>query len=221
LKGHEGRVLSVTFSADGRRLISGSEDTTSLVWDITGPLGGKKPVPLSSANLDTLWTALASDAAAPAYQAIRSLSAAPKDFVPLLQRELPPIKPVDEEHVKRLIADLASAKPAECEKAAGELKRMVDAVAPALRKTLEDHPSAQVQRWLRELVESYDRQDTDPSRERRREMRALEALELSGTSQARSFLEELAKGVLTAWRTREAKAALTRLADSVPSPAGQ
>ena len=34
--GHRGRVYQLAFSADGRTLVSASEDTTTLVWDVTG-----------------------------------------------------------------------------------------------------------------------------------------------------------------------------------------
>jgi WD40 repeat protein len=35
LRGHHGRVLSLAFTEDGRRLLSGSEDTTALIWDVS------------------------------------------------------------------------------------------------------------------------------------------------------------------------------------------
>ncbi len=44
------------------------------------------------------------------------------------------------------------------------------------------------------------------------QLRALEVLEHIGTAEARSLLEDLAKGVPEARLTREAKASLTRLA---------
>src|SRR5262249_2230181 len=36
LPGHEGPVTCVAFAADGKGLISGSTDTTALVWDVAG-----------------------------------------------------------------------------------------------------------------------------------------------------------------------------------------
>ena len=35
LKGHSGYVLSVSFSPDGKRIVSGSADKTVKIWDIS------------------------------------------------------------------------------------------------------------------------------------------------------------------------------------------
>src|SRR5262249_13159354 len=53
--GHEAGIGGLCFSADGARLISGSEDTTALVWEVTGRLGTKR-APLQPAELDACWT---------------------------------------------------------------------------------------------------------------------------------------------------------------------
>jgi WD40 repeat protein len=44
LRGHLGRVLFLTFSADRRRLVSASEETTAPVWDLAAALPAGTPV---------------------------------------------------------------------------------------------------------------------------------------------------------------------------------
>ena len=34
LKGHDGKVYSATYSADGQRIMTGSKDQTAKVWDV-------------------------------------------------------------------------------------------------------------------------------------------------------------------------------------------
>ncbi|HWW77143.1 MAG TPA: WD40 repeat domain-containing protein, partial [Pyrinomonadaceae bacterium] len=48
LKGHEMKVNALAFSADGRRLVSGSDDKRVLVWDVSqaGAAGGAAVAPL-------------------------------------------------------------------------------------------------------------------------------------------------------------------------------
>src|SRR5262249_58559504 len=55
-----------------------------------------------------------------------------------------------------------------------------------------------------------DRQRWSPSPERLRNLRALEALELAATPQARQLLQKLADGAPEAFVTREAEAILER-----------
>ena len=35
LKGHTGSVKSVAFSTDGKRLVSGGQDTLVIIWDVS------------------------------------------------------------------------------------------------------------------------------------------------------------------------------------------
>jgi WD40 repeat protein len=41
-KGQQGAVETLTFAPDGKSLASGSEDTTGLIWDLTGLPRGTK-----------------------------------------------------------------------------------------------------------------------------------------------------------------------------------
>ena len=61
LAGHQGAVLSLAFSTDGKKLVSGGEDTTGLVWDVLGldQHGRLLPVQLSEQGLKDLWDDLA------------------------------------------------------------------------------------------------------------------------------------------------------------------
>src|SRR5262249_9341424 len=119
LRGHKGRILSLTFSADARTLVSGSEDTTALVWNLAGPLGGpkKETTPPTLAELEAAWADLGTADGARAYRGMRLLAAAPAEAVPYLRQQLRPIV-LDEKHLARLIADLDSSRFVVREKAA-------------------------------------------------------------------------------------------------------
>jgi RNA polymerase sigma factor (sigma-70 family) len=43
LSGHWGSIVSLDFAPDGKTLVSGSDDTTALVWDISAVAGGRNP----------------------------------------------------------------------------------------------------------------------------------------------------------------------------------
>jgi sugar lactone lactonase YvrE len=206
--GHKGVVRSLTFFAEGRALVSGSEDTTALVWDLADPLGEA----VTARDLEAAWDDLAAEDAGRAYRALRRLAAAPDAAVPYLGKHLRPVPVVDDQRLARLIADLDSDTFAVREQAAGELGRLGDAAAGSCRKALEGRPSAEARRRLEQLLEQEARGRWSPSSERLRALRALEALELAGGEGARRLLGELAGGMPGAWLTEEARAALERRA---------
>jgi hypothetical protein len=96
---HQGRIFSLTFSGNGKTLVSGGEDTTSLVWDLTGRLDGREPPRdrLSAGELDACWTDLAAADAAVGYRAIQHLAAAPAQAVPYIGKLLSPVRPVEKD----------------------------------------------------------------------------------------------------------------------------
>jgi RNA polymerase sigma factor (sigma-70 family) len=213
-RGHKGRILSLTISADARRLVSGSADTTALVWDLSGRLGesGKEAKPPTPAELEAAWAGLAGEDAARAYQALRLLASASAEVVPYLRKHLRPIAVVDAGRLGRLVADLDSPRFVLRQKAAHELEALGSAAEPALRRALAGQPSAEARNRIEKLLEQEARQRSSPSRDRLRQMRSLEALELAGDGEARGLLKELAGGMPGTWLTEQARTALGRLA---------
>jgi hypothetical protein len=195
LAGHAGDVNCLAFGGDGRTLVTGSADTTALVWDLAAPPSPKGP--------DELWADLLAPDGARSWQAICNLAASPAG-VKFLGRALPPVAvPRDEAQVTRLLKALDSDDFQEREAATRELAKLGEAVEPALRRALAGQPSAEARRRLEQILAG------DPA-ERVRTERALEALELSRLAEAEQVLRALAKGHPEARRTQQAKAALGR-----------
>jgi WD40 repeat protein len=211
---HRGEVTSLTFSTDGRTLISGHSDTTALVWDLTGRLAAKGlwGQPLSSGDLAACWSDLAGSDAARAYQTVRRLAASPTEAVPYLRTRLSPVPAADEKRLARLITDLDSDNFAMRESASKELERLGEGVAGFCRKALAGTPSREVRRCLEALLAAQGEAWRAPDPGRLRMLRALEVLEQTGTPEALRLLVALAKGAAEARLTQEANASLRRLA---------
>ncbi len=211
--GHRGGTWALTFSADGRLLVSGNADTTALVWDLTGRRSAKEGVnkTLSPKELDALWDDLGSADAARGFRAVRALAVASEQATVSLGRRLRPVVVADEKRLARLLADLDGEQFEARESAAAELEKLGETALPAYRKALQGRPSAELRRRVQALLEQHEpREEALLPSARLRELRALEILELIGTTEARRVLETLAKGMSEAWLTREANAALSR-----------
>jgi len=89
--GHQGAITSLVFSREGETLISSSKDTTVLLWSLAEQRrqSGVTPRTLTTNKLNSLWDKL-SGPAAPAYQAMLILSAAPRRSVPFLKDHVKP-----------------------------------------------------------------------------------------------------------------------------------
>jgi RNA polymerase sigma factor (sigma-70 family) len=171
LRGHCGAVVSLAFAADGKRLFSGSADTSVLVWDAADfRKAGKEPPRLSAEALDGLWADLASARGEPAFAALRRLRSAPRDAVALLRDRLRPAAAVPPERIARLVADLSDRRFQVREAATRELERLGDLAAPGLRAAQAWKPSLEVRKRLEQLLRKLS--DESPQGERLRELRA-------------------------------------------------
>jgi WD40 repeat protein len=208
LTGHRNTVTSLDFSPDGTRLISGSYDTTALIWDLTGIADKKGAKTLTPERLATLWDKLADVDAGKAWRAGWRLTADPSASVAFLRKHVRPAE-VDAARIAKLLTALESDEFESREAASRELSKLRELAEPAVRKALEAKPSPEARRRLEGLTDKLDGPVTIP--EQARDLRCVEVLEHIGSADARGLLDELGKGAGGARLTREAKAALARL----------
>jgi hypothetical protein len=206
LVGHRGSVWSLAVSSDGRQLLSGSLDTTALVWDLASPLAGQSKVH-TAAEREAAWSDLASTDADRAYGAIRRLGTSPTALV----GQLKPREAVDEARLARLLRELDSDDFAQRSRASESLESLGEGAIAACRMALAAKPSLELHRRLSALAEKQARAWWTDTPSRLREVRVIEALELSGSPQARRELEKLARGAAGYRLTDEARRALRRL----------
>jgi WD40 repeat protein len=201
LKGHQGGVTALAFSAEGLTLASGSEDATALVWDVAG-IGRVHGEP---ADLDEPWEALLGGAPEASRAAAALLSSPGKAVAFLRDRVRPPS--FDRDRIRRRVADLDSDDHEVREIATQELRLAGKAAGPFLKRALSAD-SLEVRRRAGRLL--GDLSGPVPSPLTLRNLRAIEVLEHAG---AREALERLARLPGDSREAREAKEALARLRD--------
>jgi RNA polymerase sigma factor (sigma-70 family) len=211
LTGHQGGVVSLLFTPDGKRLISGSTDTTALTWDVTRLTKREqgRPVPVDGPALEALWGDLAARDASRAFDAFRKLCASPDQATALIKDRVHPASVADNKRLAQLISDLESKRFEVRRKAEVELEGLGDLARPELQKALNGEPPLVLRQRVSRLLEKLSGQTSAGGM--LRELRAVELLELLGSPEARQELQSLSQGAPDARLTREAKEAVERL----------
>jgi RNA polymerase sigma factor (sigma-70 family) len=201
ISGHKDATYTLAFSRDGRHLASASSEAPVFVWDVYGLSGKKRPAAGKLAD------ELASADAAVGFDAVCRLAARGEEAVALCRQLLRPAPPPDEKRFRKLLTELDSSRFSARQRASEELEKLAEEVEPLVRKALREAPALETKKRLEQVLARLK----EPGPERRRQLRALEVLELVATPAARELLNELAGGAPGAWLTRAAAAARDRL----------
>jgi RNA polymerase sigma factor (sigma-70 family) len=207
LTGHQASLLTAAFTPDGRYLLTGSVDTTALVWDVWD--GGRVwPATLSARQMRSAWEELAGADGVAAGEAIARLAATRGQAVRFLGEHLHPVKPPDPDALAKLIANLDDDSFAVRQQAVAGLKKLGERATGALREAAKKGRSLEVRRRAEELLRPYTGLVT--TAEGMRAVRAVEVLERVATPEATELLRRLAGGVRGARLREEARKALGR-----------
>jgi WD40 repeat protein len=195
-------VKGLLLTPDGRHAVTGLGDGTLLVWQLAeAPRRERQDLAFAD-----LWDQLAAADAAKVYAALWQFADGGEAAVAFLSKQVTPAT----NRIGELLQELDHKRFSVRQSAARELERMGPDVVPALLAAQDDSWSLEVRRRVEALVEVCSQ--GKPSAAFLREQRAVQILELIATPAARRELEALAHGAALAPLTREAQAALERLA---------
>lgn len=202
------------FTDDRRRLISGADDGSYLVWDLQKFQEELlTPEPDDPVEPETLWTRLAHEDPRVAYRAIGALASQPAEATALIKDRLKPVassKKIRREDVVPLVEKLLSDDLAARREASAELRRLGAAAHDALRLILNTNKNLTASARNRIKILLASQVDRGPDEELRG-LRAIYVLERIGSPKAVEILDSLAAGARHARQTEEARHALHRL----------
>lgn len=223
LRGHRGAVVSLAYSRDGKRFVTGSYDTSVLVWDMSEltPERRRQMLSLPASEVEELWGQMGRTfyrGSPNVTREIWRLSTVPEQSVPFLaqrlrprtldMKKIPSLRPriLDRKKIPEWIADLESKDREVVREAFNSLLMIGEAAKPALREAQKRTPSSQARGLIWDLLEGRIR--PVPSVDEARELEAIKVLRLIDSDESRALLKKLAGGRPGAALTRAAAAAL-------------
>jgi len=211
LSGHDQRVNSLEYTPNSCRLLTGSDDTTILSWDMTRPEWRSRELvsKLTDEDLARHWDRLRNGTTEEAYRSKWALAGDPMKTVAFLRERLQPEQPFPIERVRAWIVDLDAAQYSVREHASRELLNHFDQAESELRAALKGTTSAEARKRLNQIIASAEVGIPEP--DLLRDLRALEVLEQIGTPEARDVLRRLANDPVVTRISRDAAESLKRL----------
>jgi WD40 repeat protein len=203
LRGHLQDVTALAFTPNGKTLVSASQDSTVLVWDVTGLRTGGK----LSGSAEDLWAALADADPERAGRAVWSMADRPAESLAVLRKHVKAV-PAGKDLVGKFIAQLDDPSYAVREKATRQLASLGPAAEDALARKLQVGVPLEMSRRIEQLLRTI--RAVAPTPGQLQLIRVVEVAERIGTAEARELLRELAAGATGAWLTNQAREALDR-----------
>ncbi len=160
-QGHSLPVTCLEFSRDGSKLVSGSEDCTAIIWNVSDIAKAHKPKTLTAPELNALWRDLASDDAKQAYRAINSLRDSGPQAIELIRARFKP-QAIDLKEIERQIADLGSKDKATGDRAQTALQRIAPQIEPLLDDQLPKQLTPEARRRIEQLLTGISCFETSP-----------------------------------------------------------
>jgi hypothetical protein len=201
--GHHSAVTQLAFTRDGKGIITNA-DLAPVLWDLA-----PQDLPAVDGPADGYWEALATDDGAKAYRLVWALARRPAAAVKLLAAKVRPAElTVPRAQFDRWVADLDSPQFRAREAAEkGLAKAGVGVPVGWLKAALADARSDEQRARLGRVLAAREK----PSPAEWRLGRAVQALELAGTTEARALLKEWSIGPEGTPLVVDARAALGRL----------
>jgi WD40 repeat protein len=201
LNGHRDSVQAISFSPDGRRLLSSGDDSQVYFWSLR-----PKALTNSKRALESIWLELGAEDGPAAYRAVWELSDEP-NAVDFLRAKIAPVKAIDRDNVANLVAYLNSSNFQKRHSATKSLAQIGEPAISALEEAHKSPPSAEVRQRIGDLLQAL-RMTTLAQMQ---QLRAVKAMELVATPSARRLLQDWSAGAEGCRLTESARAAVSRL----------
>ena len=211
-RAEEFRLWCAAFAPDSKTLATGGTGCAVTLWDMA-PRGWERRTVVRAdwRQLERWGAALEGSDGVAAYRAVWSLAAA-DNGVAYLRSQLPIAEELTDQEVRKLIANLDSQRFTTREAAMRRLRLLGTRAELALREALTKKPTLEMRRRIDELLERIAvTEEARPRGEELRQLRAVWALEVSGSAPARKLLHSVARGATRPRVAREAQLALGRL----------